>query len=73
MLPSDDFPNPPMDPQLETKQGDATNSPYSKIDEYRIERKLGSGCFGDVFLALDGRLDRRVAIKIPHLHRITKT
>ena len=73
MLPSDDFPNPPMDPQLETKQGDATNSPYSKIDEYRIERKLGSGCFGDVFLALDGRLDRRVAIKIPHLHRITNT
>ena len=69
MLPSDDFPNLPPDPQLETKQGDATNSPYDNIDEYRIERKLGSGCFGDVFLALDGRLDRRVAIKIPHQHR----
>jgi len=34
--------------------------------EYDVERELGSGGMGTVFLACDTRLDRRVAIKVLH-------
>jgi len=33
------------------------------IGLYRIERRLGRGGMGEVFLAWDGRLERRVAVK----------
>jgi serine/threonine-protein kinase len=41
---------------------DATPDP-SSIGPYRVIRRLGSGGMGEVFLAYDPRLDRRVAIK----------
>lgn len=38
--------------------------PGSTIDRYRVERRIGSGSMGDVFLGVDIGLDRKVALKI---------
>jgi serine/threonine protein kinase len=40
------------------------------IGRYRVERVLGSGQFGVVYLAHDPQLDRSVAIKVPRPERI---
>ena len=36
----------------------------TQILHYRIEAKLGEGSMGAVFLAMDTKLDRQVAIKV---------
>src|SRR5207253_7860362 len=38
----------------------------NQIDRYRVEKILGQGGFGVVYLAHDDQLSRPVAIKVPH-------
>jgi len=40
--------------------------PPAHVGRYRVERTLGRGGFGLVYLAYDGQLHRRVAVKVPH-------
>ena len=43
-----------------------------RIGRYRIEKVLGEGSFGLVYLGHDDELDRPVAIKVPHAKLILK-
>ena len=52
--------------------GDAPQKRPECIGRYRIEKVLGKGGFGLVYLAHDEQLDRLVAIKVPHAKLISK-
>src|SRR5947208_7877242 len=44
----------------------------SHIGRYRVEKLLGKGGFGCVYLARDEQLQRGVAVKTPHPHLVTR-
>ena len=51
--------------QKADSNADPTPLPMSHIGRFELEKRIGTGGFGQVFLATDPTLKRKVAIKIP--------
>lgn len=63
-----------QDQQGDLLPQDDAESPVhpQRIGRYRIEKVLGRGGFGLVYLAQDEQLNRPVAVKVPHARLISK-
>jgi serine/threonine protein kinase len=46
---------------------------HMKLSHYRIVSKIGAGGIGEVYLAQDTTLDRKVALKIPPADLATRS
>jgi len=62
-------PPPVIWPAAPDESADPRRCP-ERIGRYRIQKLLGSGSFGAVWLGYDDELDRPVAVKVPHRGRI---
>src|SRR5271163_4012697 len=68
-------PDDTVDPSPEGPQSPGNTTPPARpqqIGRYRVEKILGEGGFGRVYLAHDDQLNRPVAIKVPRPERISR-
>jgi len=70
--PSETPPAQPPLPEIEVPEPESANTTpkRAKLGHYQIQRQVGRGGFATVFLAYDPRLDREVALKLPHRERM---
>ncbi|MEZ6133409.1 MAG: protein kinase [Pirellulaceae bacterium] len=60
-------------PLSDSQQQASSSQPLERIGRFRVTSLLGEGGFGRVFKAYDDRLERYVAIKVPHNYLLEST